>query len=321
MTDEVWDGTPKGAMRVFLENDLAIAIQAAQHGLGVDPAQVAAAVLEQIDKIARESYPLHQVMAGSDLVVHAEGPGATERLPRLKALNWLSGTSERVLKSVASNWFDLHNADGRTLVKHLDLRLTGVAPGSLWLGFKLVAPRDDLLPSDEALFGALSDQFGMLPTAARFIGDEDVDPAIAEVLPDPAERDVLLDALRRMAPTGRAGIHTVEVGRGQEFASLSQRERIVLNEALRQPGTKNMRHGSFVGQVREADLDKTRIHLRGVEEIGALRCVLPEMSKEIAKALMGETVVAAGRYATDRAGRPRLLLIESIKPIKQEKLL
>lgn len=268
-----------------------------------------------IERSYLEDAPRGRLLASSDFVVHAEGPGAAHDGPWLSALNWLSGTAERALKTMASNWFEMKNADGASLVKHLDLRLSGMASGSLWLGFRIEPPVDDLIPRDEALIEELAARLSILPEAAGFVGDETIDPELNEAVPDPAERDVVLHALKRLSPTGRAGIHTLEIGGRQKgYARLSQRERVVIEQALRRPHEKSIRHGRFVGEVREADMDKTRIHLRNVPEIGSLRCVLPEMTKATAKSLMGETLSVSGRYASDPAGKPRLLYVEKIEP-------
>jgi len=270
----------------------------------------------KIEQSYLEDAPRGHLLARSDFVVHAEGPGAAHELPWLAALNWLSGTAERTLKALAANWFDVRNADGPALVKHLDLRLAGMAGGSLWMGFRIEPPGDDLIARDEALIEELAARLSMLPETAGFVGDEGIDPALSELISDPAERDVMLHALQRLSPTGKAGIHTLEIGGRQSgYARLSQRERVVITQALRRPLDDKLRQGGFVGQVREADMDKTRVHLRGVPEIGSLRCVLPQMNKETAKALIGETVSVRGRYAVDKAGKPRLLYVEQIKAI------
>ncbi len=272
-----------------------------------------------IEQSYLEDAPRGRLLTQSDLVMHAEGPGAAHHAPWLSALNWLSGTAERTLKALAANWFDLKNADGKALAKHLDLRLSGMATGSIWIGFKIEPPSNDLIPRDEALIGELATRLSVLPDAAGFVGDDGIDAGINEAMPDPAERDVILDTLRRMAPTGRAGIHSVEIGARQSgYARLSQRERVVINEALKHPADKNMQHGRFVGHVREVDMDKTRLHLRGVNDIGSLRCILPEMTKETIKSIIGETVSISGRYATDRSGKPRLLYVESIEPADRQ---
>lgn len=98
----IWDGTPRDSMRVFLENMVAEGFLARECGLDVTPQQIVAATIGQIDKIARESYPLHQVMSRSDIVFHAEGPGAASGMPWLSALNWLGRTAEGNLRKLSA---------------------------------------------------------------------------------------------------------------------------------------------------------------------------------------------------------------------------
>ncbi|MDP2142755.1 MAG: hypothetical protein Q8J80_01370 [Gallionella sp.] len=310
------------AMRAFLENMLGTGLLAKEIGMDTTPSKIVDASLSQIMKIAQESLPLAQVMDESDLVFHAEGPGASHDLPWLSALNWITQTAESNLRHLSSATFDLHGADGKLLSKSVDLRLTGMAPGSLWIGVKMMPPQADLLPEDSNLIRTMVQQIGVLPEITRFIDDEGMRPGIEEASPDPAMRDVQLATLYRFSPTGRRGIHTLEIS-SQEFgsASLSQRERVVLREVIARPDTKSSIEGSFIGHVREADLDKTRLHLRGVEGIGTLRCVMPNLTADHARALLGNLVRAEGKYLTDREGKPRLLFIERITPIEQRTLL
>lgn len=309
------------AMRVFLENMVGAGLLAKELGMDVTPSKIVDASFSQLMKIAQESLPLARVMDESDLVLHAEGPGATHDLPWLSALNWITATADSNLRYLSSAMFDLLGSDGNTLSKAIDLRLTGIAPGSLWVGVKMMPPPADLLPEDGALFDTMTQQIGRLPEITRFIDDEGMRPGLEEVSPDPAIRDMQLSTLYRFSPTGRRGIHTLEISsRDSGAASLSQRERVVLREAIAHPDTKKAIEGSFVGHVREADLDKTRLHLRGVKDIGTLRCVMPDLTAKIARLLLGNLVHAEGRYQTDKDGKPRLLFIEKIKPIEQLQL-
>jgi len=308
-------------MRAFLENMVAEGLLAKDVGMNVTPEQVVNASIGQIMKIAEESLPLARVMDTSDLVLHAEGPGAAHDLPWVSALTWLTSTVETNLRRLSAALFDLHGADGKMLAKSLDLRLSGMAPGSIWIGVKLMPPPTDLLPEDAALIDKLVSQVGKLPDITRFIDDEGLRPGIEEAIPDPAQRDVQLAALYRFSPTGRRGIHTVEISsRESGSASLSQRERVVLHEAITKPDSRKSIEGSFIGSVREADLDKTRLHLRGVSGVGTLRCVMPTLTAENARMVLGSLVRAEGRYQTDPAGRPRLLFVERITPIEQRTL-
>lgn len=318
----IWDGAPKDSMRVFLENAFELGLLASKHGQHVDSSQLVASVLDQIDKIARESYPLHQVISQSDIVFHAEGPGAASGMPWLSALNWLGRVTNGNLRKLSAALFDIRGADGTTLAKSLDIRLSGLAPGSLWMGVKLMPAPADMLPSDEALMRSLADNISRLPEIIRFIDDEGIRPGYEEAVPDPALRDVQLNTLFRFAPNGSQGIHTLELSStGAGSASLSQRERVVLKEAIAKPSTRRTREGAFVGRMQEADLDKSRMHLRDVSDIGTLRCVMPSFTKEHARTMFGEMVRATGRYQTDKEGRPRLLFVDSIDPIEQKSLL
>lgn len=306
------------AMRVFLENMVGAGLLAKELGMDVTPSGIVDASFSQIMKIAQESLPLARVMDESDLVLHAEGPGATHDLPWLSAINWITATADSNLRHLSSAMFDLFGTDGNTLSKAMDLRLTGIAPGSLWVGVKMMPPPADLLPADSALFDTMAQQIGKLPEITRFIDDEGMRPGLEEVSPDPAIRDMQLSTLYRFSPTGRRGIHTLEISsRDSGAASLSQRERVVLKEAIDHPDTKKSIEGSFIGHVREADLDKTRLHLRGVKDIGTLRCVMPDLTAKMARLLFGNLVRADGRYQIDKNGKPRLLFIERIQPIEQ----
>ena len=318
----IWDGTPRDSMRVFLENMVAEGFLARESGLDVTPQQIVAATIGQIDKIARESYPLHQVMSRSDIVFHAEGPGAASGMPWLSALNWLGRTAEGNLRKLSAALFDILGSEGASLAKNLDMRLSGLAPGSLWMGVKLMPVPADMLPADEALMRTLSDNIGRLPEVIRFIDDEGLRPGYEEAVPDPALRDVQLAALYRFAPTGRTGIHTLELSSsGSGSASLSQRERVVLKEAIARPNAQHTRDGEFIGRMQEADLDKARMHLRGVSGVGTLRCVMPTLTKEHAREMFGGLVRAKGRYQVDKEGRPRLLFVDRIESVGQDSLL
>lgn len=273
------------------------------------------------DKLASlyaSEYALAGLLDSSDMVFHAEGPGAAHGHPSLASLNWLSSSVERQLKQLAAAMLDSLGADGRTLSKSLDLRLSGIAPGSLFLGVRYAPVPADLLPQDSEAMQAVASGAMALPSLVRYIEDEALDAGIREASPDPAILDAQLAALLKLAPTGTKGIHSLGMSsRINGEAIVGQRERVVLRDALSRPLDKAMKPGSFVGQVRETDLDRTRVTLRQVAGVGAIRCVLRDMSAADAKRLIGETVEVRGRYAADREGRPRLLYVESIHPSGQ----
>lgn len=307
------DRSSSGYARALLENMVAAHGELRRAGVASDARRAVGAVFDEV-AAALAHLPLERLRAESDFVLHAEGPGAAHQLPWLSALAWLMTTAESNVRTLSAAALDLWGADGSTLARELDLRVPGVLPGSIWLGIKVLAPSGDMLPEDVDLMQRLTQHLAALPELTRHIGDESIDAGIAEVAPDPAMRDVQLAALLRFAPTGKRGIHTVEIGSGRELrAALSQRERVVLREALSKPDRSRSIEGRFTGDVRVADLDKTRIHLRNVAGgVGTLRCVMPELSAAKAGRLLGSRVTVEGRYQVDAHHRPRLMFVEKI---------
>jgi hypothetical protein len=273
----------------------------------------------KLAELYREELPLAILLDSSDLVLHAEGPAARDSKPSLHAVNWIIGQTEKHLRALARSLFDLAEQDAKRLGQALDLRLTGFAPGSIYTGVCLAPPPASLYGEgdQEPIFRTIRDAIRGLPTIPTFVEDEAIAPGIYEAFPDPAKRDANLSAAYNLAPTGKLGIHTMEIFvPGAAPAELSQRERVVIRDALKRPKLHQARPGTFIGEIREIDLDKTRFHLRGTE-VGSLRCVLPEITAHTAKPLLGEMVRVEGDYESDPSGRPRLLLVSSITVVKK----
>jgi hypothetical protein len=304
--------------RLFLENMVSFAMRSKEEGLAVSVDQVVGTTLGKILELAEQHFPLAKVLDESDLVLHAEGPGASNNMPWLSALNWVTSTAETNIKKLATAYFDLHGANGKSLSRKIDPRLTGIASGSLWVGVKIDPIPNLNMGINQGSGIDLSHELQLLPELIKYIDDEGLRMGFEDAYPDPALRDISLAALLRFAPTGRKGIHTMELATQQKgMAKLGQRERVVLKEAIDKPSMKASRTGSFVGQIREADLDKTRLHLRDVAGIGTLRCVVRELSIEAARILLGRHVRAVGNYQTDIQGRPRFLFVERFEEVPQ----
>src|SRR5690606_6804055 len=127
--------------------------------------------------------------ATSDLIFHAEGPAVRGNAPSLSAFNWLSGTTEQAIRKLSTAFFDLQERNAKKLAKALDLRLTGLAPGSLYLGFAIAPPVSRLLTlDDEPVFARIKEAVKMLPSVSDAIEDEALSPLVSELLPDAAER-------------------------------------------------------------------------------------------------------------------------------------
>lgn len=276
-----------------------------------------------LDKLYGEDFQLSRLMDCSDLIFHAEGPAAADAMPQLKAINWLCAGVDRNLRRLAEAVLQMHSDIANRLAGAIDLRLTGMAPGSLYLGFSLAPPAEILsgmsAGEEESSFVMIRDAIRGLPTVPRFIRDEDIDDGILEAIPDPALRDASLTASYHLAPTGKMGIHTIEIGRPDaQPAALSQRERVVLRDiAMKRPLMRNRHSGVFVGELREVDLDANRFHLRHIPEIGNLRCVMPLNVDDI-RQWIGRGSRVEGVYETDGHDRPRLMQVQKIEPYQTQ---
>ncbi|BBV97944.1 hypothetical protein [Pseudomonas monteilii] len=299
--------------------DQMLAWQSAQAQAQVDISPAIARLRKMIEDLYAEEMPLARILDSSDLVMHAEGPSTATTTPGLHAFNWLCTAAEKQIRILAKSIFDLSDINSKLFAKKLDLRFSGFAPGSIYAGFSL-SPISSILGSDEpeVVFETLRMAIRQLPTIPEFIDDEKVSAGISELMPDPALRDASLEAVFRLSPTGRAGIHTIDISSPDaKRNALTNRDRVVLREALLKPMTKTKRFGKFVGEIRAIDLDSSRVLLRSVESIGSLRCVIPETTGESAKSLLGSLVCIEGEYEVDASGRPRLMFAQNIWPAEK----
>lgn len=314
--------------KASIVHDQIMAAREMQRLSGVDTSGVSASYRALLEKLYSEDLPLARLLDDSDIMLHAEGPAASDSSPTLHAVNWLCQTAEKQLKSLAKATFDLSNDSANKLVNQLDLRLTGFAPGSIYVGFRLQPPSSTLLiDSDlDPVFTLIRDVITRLSEIPNFIDDESINSSINEALPDAAIRDAMLNAALHLAPTGLLGIHTLELSSPrtrQPSTELSQRERVVIREALKRPILNSPMQGCFVGEIREIDLDARRFHLRNVNECGTLRCILPpEYYRESEfKTALGESAKVTGRYETDKNGKPRLLIVSDFERLPTPKQL
>jgi len=295
------------------------AAKTAEAGSGIDLSGMIDLYRLKLEEIYLEEMPLAKIMDTSDLVFHAEGPSTTSGEPGLRAFNWLCASAEKQLRMLAKAIFNLTDLDAKRLSKNLDLRFSGFAPGSIYAGFS-IAPLASIMDSDEpeSVHEAIKFAIRQLPTIPEFIDDESLNLGIAELIPDPAMRDASLEALFRLSPTGKVGIHTLDISSPDAGQSeLGNRERVVLRDALRKPVTLKKRFGEFVGEVREVDLDSGRFHLRNISGVGTLRCVLPNVTSEIGQKILGSVIAVSGDYECDASGRPRLMFAQDLKLVKE----
>lgn len=276
-----------------------------------------------LDKLYTEDFPMARLLDDADLILHAEGPAAEQAQPKADVVSWLCDSVAKQTRALLHATQALARLPMESLRRGYDLRLAGLAPGSLYLGFNLTCdlqghPMDD---AGDQLLAAARAALRALPTVPQFVQEDAVSPALAEQLPEAGFRDASLMAAYQMAPTGKRGIDTVEFtsredGKDTARGTLSANSRAVLRRTVRhRPMLSRPRQGHFEGEVREVDLDTQRFKLRTRD--GVFRCALGfEVSQ--AKQILGAAVKVTGSFETGTDGKPALIRADAVKVLQHE---
>lgn len=294
--------------------------------LGVDPEQACAPFYEMLSAIYSEDFPLAKAKDNSDLLLHVEGR-AVEGSPRISLVSGL-------FNNVKTQVRDLTKAiagivpDVRVPIEDVDLGLSGLAKGSLFVGFNVPLPRErenheNLLGAEDTLYKATKDALRIINTVSHTIemGDEDAATRhVAEVVDDPKVRDAALVALRRIAPSGKKGVSRIGVTSAQENrrpAELTPEVRSQIGRMLLKPvaGKEELQ---LQGTIRGIDLDAKRFDLRWIvdHKWQDVRCVYTNVSGIEPRKLLDAQVVVRGLVERRSDEAPRLMAVETIEVLR-----
>lgn len=279
-------------------------------------------ILNLLNRMYSDEFELAKLLDQSDIVLHAEGTSVHNENPRLDILTWLFDLANKQFQNLIQNTLSIDNLSYKD---SLNIELTGLAHGSIYAGFKVAEQQLEpmLFANDNAQTSAILDGLHNLTSVPKFIGKTGISPDITERIPDAWQRDIALMAALNFSPSGRNGVHTIEMFSPQEpdseRATLNLETRVVLREvAVKKPVmTATTKHGTFIGDLREIDLDKRRITIRNVsEQKFSVRCAFSNAHVQTAKeALASERKVkVTGKYEEDKSGKPRMMSIETIEP-------
>ena len=283
----------------------------------------------QIFDLYSQELELSKLMDSSDLVIHADGPAIEDHKAALGVVAHLFSNVERQFKRLALSVLDLGVADKKMAASKLDVRLTGIAPGSLYAGFCIEPPKaSELLGTTEenqmmAEVKAATLSVTAVPKSVTDKGQ--LAEELGQWVGDPAVRDSALLAAYHLSPTGRSGIVSIDFINPAEDkvapSTLDASHRQLLREVTQKnPLIKSRtRHGSFVGNLTSIDLDKSRVDLRGIgaEGFDSIRCILPVLTAQKGREILGHRVRISGLYETTPSGRPSLLQVEQIEVVGQ----
>jgi hypothetical protein len=172
---------------------------------------------------------------------------------------------------------------------------------------------------EDPLYRAAREAIRTIGLVKKHVAEGNLD-RLAEAVPDAKVRDTALSAIQNLTPTGRQGINSVNLAGRQVGTELGSK---ALTPALRDTIRQRLEHPisivgeevTFIGDVREIDLDARRFELRHIENMEAndVRCSYVEQTDEEASQWLNNHVRVHGIVERDAGGKARLLEVASIE--------
>lgn len=270
--------------------------------------------IRDIEGLMTGELSLAKVRDDSDVIVHAEGPALSAGNWSFRAFNSVVDSLNGVLRGVVAD--NLVKVSSNTLTskairQQVDIQVTGFAPGSLFVGAKVVLPEKSGLLGYEGVEQVVHSAVNSLPQAGAMVTSEKIRDEISDVLEDPAVRDSAIVAALKLSPTGRMGVDEISVsgagGDGLFRAVLTPEKKEVLRKAVKAGAIgKISGHEKIKGIVREVNLDTSRFSLRS-EDGFLVRCFLKSLDHVTATLMLDKEVVVEGTAQKDKEGRVRLI--------------
>ena len=258
-----------------------------------------------IESVYERDMALSRLVDKSDLLLHLHGPAASAPAPRVSVLTkMLTQTRDQVTRLAKH----LGGVTSLHVPAALDMGLVGFASGSLFIGFS--AGNDETSSLSRDAVNAIGVASGLVAADAPFAD-------FASELSDPATRDMAVTAVRHLSPSGQIGIREVEVfGRQMTRAvTLSTDTRRAAKKLLSESPKVASPRVTFIGTVREADLDAARFEIRNVDgHSEVIRCA-HELLEEEVQALMNQRVRVSGVPEYGARGTVRLLWVDSAEKV------
>jgi hypothetical protein len=259
---------------------------------------------EMVEAIYERDIPLAKLADQSDILLHVRGPSATGPSPRVSVLTRLLTSTRDQVTRLAKQ------LGGVTTVRvptSLDMGFVGVAGGSLFVGFSA----DGSSEGDST-----REAVRLISEASTLVANNGSVAELAQTIHDPAARDMALAAVRHLSPSGQIGIREIEI-LGKQVAhqvSLTTETRRHARGIMAQRiVSTTSRSETFVGTVREVDLDASRFEIRNVEgNIEDIRCA-HELEESEVKSLVDRRVRVAGTAEYGPKGTVRLLWVDEVE--------
>jgi hypothetical protein len=275
-----------------------------------------------LDEIYEKDMPVARALDGSDLLLHLDGEGLQTEHPRLSLVTSIMGDVRKQVGAMIRTLVSSFN-ENLDLPREFELGLSSFAKGSLYLGFSLPEANPGyVVLAGDPLFAASRQALATLGAVTQHINEPNALALIRAEFADPKLRDAALTAVGQLAPSGRRGVSTLEIG-GRAMPAggwrlLTPETRQQVRAWLEQPVMSN-EVVELRGRVRAIDLDLRRFDLRRIDNatLPDLRCIYPATFDAAAKKWLDTTVVVRGQVETFQ-GAARLLQIQSVEEIASD---
>jgi hypothetical protein len=300
-----WTTATRERVREVQDNLLAAAAWAAASQADPTATEMLLQPYRQLlDNIYERDLPLAKLADQSDLLLHVHGPAASGPAPRVSVLTRiLTQTRDQVTRLAKQ----LGGVTTLRVPAALDMGLVGIASGSLFVGFSAADSTGESAITWQAVEA--------IAIASDLIAHDADAKELARSLPDPAARDMAVAAVRQLSPSGQLGISAVEllgrrVARATSLTTDTRRHARVL---MTQPAAPITEHATFIGTVREVDLDASRFEIRNVEgHPEDIRCA-HELEEEMVKRLVDRRVRVSGAPEFGPNHTVRLLWVNEVE--------
>jgi len=271
-----------------------------------------------LDEIYEKDLPVARALDASDLLLHLDGEGLQTAHPRLSLVTGIMGDVRRQVGAMIKTLVSSIN-ESVELPRDIELGLSSFAQGSLYLGFSLPEPGAGYIVLEgDPFFAASRQALVTLGAVTEHINKPNAYELIQREFADPKLRDAALSAVGQLAPSGRRGVSSMEIG-GRAMPKGSwrlltpetrQQVRAWLEQPLVSRQTLEVR-----GRVRAVDLDLRRFDLRLVDRnLPDLRCIYPASLDARARDWLDAVVIVRGQ-AEMYQGAARLLQVASVEEV------
>jgi hypothetical protein len=279
--------------------------------------QACSAYYRLLDEIYEKDMPIARALDHSDLLLHLDGEGLQTKSPRLSLVTGIMGDVRKQVGTMIKTLVSSFN-EAVELPREIDLGLSSFAQGSLYLGFSLPEPNPGyVVLTGDPLFAASRQALTTLGAVTQHINEPNAYDLIRREFADPKLRDAALSAVGQLAPSGRRGVSSLEIGgralQKGAWRLLTPQTRLQVRAWLEQPVLSH-EVVELRGRVRAIDLDLRRFDLRRIDggNLPDLRCIYPATFDVPAKKWLDTAVVVRGQVESYQ-GAARLLQVQSVE--------